>query len=358
MTSTSSHTDAIPVALIGYGLAGAVFHAPLIAATPGLALDTVVTGDPGRAGQARAEHDGVRIAARVEEVWAEAGRYGLVVVASPNRTHVAFARAALEAGIAVVVDKPMAATAGEVRELDALAEERGLLLSAFHNRRWDGDFRTAAALLASGELGEARRFESRFERWRPSLKGGWRESGDPAEAGGLLFDLGSHLVDQALTLLGPARRVYAELDARRPGAAVDDDAFVALVHEGGARSHLWMSATDPLPAPRLRLLGSAAGYETYGLDGQEDALRGGARPGPGWGAVPESAWGRVGAGDELRPAPTLPGDYPAYYAAVAAALRDGTPPPVTAAEAAAVIEVLEAARRSAASGTTVELPTR
>lgn len=199
----------------------------------------------------------------------------------------------------------------------------------FQNRRWDNDFLTLAALLAAGELGTVSRFESRFERWRPQPKGGWRESGDPAEIGGLLYDLGSHLVDQALTLFGPAATVYAESDVRRPGAHVDDDTFIAIGHTGGVRSHLWMSATTARLGPRFRVLGSSAGYVVHGLDPQEAALRDGLRPGPGWGTVPESARGTIGAGDDTRPVPTLPGDYPAYYAAVATALRDGTPPPVT-----------------------------
>lgn len=354
----SSPTTPLRVGLVGYGLAGSVFHAPLIAATEGLVLDTVVTSNPERREQARAEHSGVRFAASPEELWT-GDPVDLVVLASPNRTHVPLATAALRAGVPVVVDKPLAGTAAEAYELAALAKDRGLLLSVFQNRRWDNDFLTLRRLLDDGELGTVQRFESRFERWRPQPKGGWRESGDPAEIGGLLYDLGSHLVDQALTLFGPAVRVYAESDTRRPGAEVDDDTFIAITHAGGVRSHLWASATTAQLGPRFRALGSAAGYVKYGLDPQEAALRDGLRPGPaGWGAEPESAWGTLGAGDSVRPVPTLPGDYPAYYAAVAAALRDGSAPPVTALEAAAALEVLEAARRSAREGRTVELEAR
>ena len=351
------------VGLIGYGLAGSVFHAPLIAATDGLVLDTVVTGDPERRARAVAEHPGVTTVAGADELWARAGRLDLVVVASPNRTHVPLATAALRAGLPVVVDKPVAGTAAEAAALADLAEERGLLLSVFQNRRWDNDFLTLRALLDDGALGEVRRFESRFERWRPVPKGGWRESGDPAEYGGLLYDLGSHLADQALTLFGPVRTVYAEADVRRPGAEADDDTFIALEHAGGVRSHLWMSAVTPQLGPRMRVLGSTAGYVKYGLDPQEAALREGRRPGPGWGEEPESAWGTLGAGQSPpdgggEPVPTPPGDYPAYYAGVAAALREGTAPPVTAREAVAVLQVLEAARRSAREGRTVSLEER
>ncbi|MEU1075047.1 Gfo/Idh/MocA family oxidoreductase [Streptomyces sp. NPDC005878] len=367
----NARTDTdLRVGLVGYGLAGSVFHAPLIAATEGLALDTVVTSSPERRAQARAEHgDGLRFAASPDELL-DAG-LDLIVIASPNKTHVPIATAALKAGLPVVVDKPLAGTAAEARELAALAEERGLLLSVFQNRRWDNDFLTLRALLAAGELGEVQRFESRFERWRPQPKGGWRESGDPAEIGGLLYDLGSHLVDQALVLFGPALRVYAEADVRRPGAQADDDTFIAITHAGGVRSHLYVSATTAQLGPRFRVLGSAAGYVKYGLDPQESALREGLRPctGEPWGLEPEEMWGRVGSGgparafgaesrqggDGERAVPTLPGDYPAYYTAIATALREGGEPPVTAQEAAAALDVLEAARRSAREGVTVEV---
>ncbi|KMS90832.1 MULTISPECIES: Gfo/Idh/MocA family oxidoreductase [Streptomyces] len=350
------------VGLIGYGLAGSVFHAPLIAATEGLALDTVVTSHPERQQQARAEFPDVRIAATAEELLDRADELDLIVVASPNKTHVPLATAALKAGLPVVVDKPVAGTAAEARELAALAEERGLLLSVFQNRRWDNDFLTLRRLLADGELGDAWRFESRFERWRPQLKGGWRESGDPAEIGGLLYDLGSHVVDQALVLFGPVTEVYAESDVRRPGAEADDDTFIALTHASGVRSHLYVSATTAQLGPRFRVLGSRAGYVKYGLDPQEAALREGSRPGttPDWGAEDESLWGRIGSGESPltgggTPVPTLPGDYPAYYAAVAAALRGAGANPVTALEAAAALDVLEAARRSARDKVTVTL---
>ncbi len=361
---SSAAPSPLRVALVGYGLAGSVFHAPLIAATEGMVLDTVVTSNEERAAQARTEFPQVRVAASADDLWPMAAELDLVVIASPNKTHVPLATAALDAGLPVVVDKPVAGTAAEARALAALAEERGLLLSVFQNRRWDNDFLTLRALLERGELGDVQRFESRFERWRPRLKGGWRESGAPEEIGGLLYDLGSHVVDQALVLFGPAVRVYAEVDVRRAGAAADDDTFLALTHANGVRSHLYVSATAAQLGPRFRVLGSRAGYVKYGLDPQEADLRTGARPGRGagaWGVEPEALWGRVGEGESPvtgggRPVPTLPGDYPAYYAAVASALRDGTPPPVTAEEAAAALDVLEAARRSAREGVAVELP--
>jgi len=348
------------VGLVGYGLAGSVFHAPLIAATEGLTLDTVVTANPERQGQARAEFPDVRVAASPDELFARAGDLDLVVIASPNKTHVPLATTALKADLPVVVDKPIAGTAAEARELAALAEERGLFLSVFQNRRWDNDFLTLRKLLDEGALGDVWRFESRFERWRPQPKGGWRESGDPAEIGGLLYDLGSHLVDQALFLFGPATSVYAESDIRRAGAEVDDDTFIAITHAGGVRTHLYATATTAQLGPRFRVLGSEAGYVKYGLDPQEAALKEGERPGVDWGREPESLWGRLGAGESPltgggTAVPTLPGAYPAYYAAVARALSEGGTNPVTALEAAAALDVLEAARRSALDGVAVKL---
>ncbi|MFE6890318.1 Gfo/Idh/MocA family oxidoreductase [Streptomyces sp. NPDC057694] len=360
MTGTSA---SLRVGLIGYGLAGSVFHAPLIAATEGLTLDTVVTSNPERQAQARAEHgDGLRFAASPDELWERADELDLIVIASPNKTHVPLAKAALAAGLPVVVDKPVAGTAAEARELAALADERGLLLSVFQNRRWDNDFLTIEALLKDGELGDVWRFESRFERWRPQPKGGWRESGNPEEIGGLLYDLGSHVVDQALVLFGPAVAVYAESDVRRAGAEADDDTFIAITHANGVRSHLYVSATTAQLGPRFRVLGSRAGYVKYGLDPQEAALRDGKRPVAcePWGVECESMWGRVGSGESPAtgggsPRPTVDGDYPAYYAAVAAALRDGAPNPVPATQAADALDILEAARRSADQKVTVTL---
>ncbi|NUS44767.1 MAG: Gfo/Idh/MocA family oxidoreductase [Mycobacteriaceae bacterium] len=344
---------ALRVGLAGYGLAGSVFHAPLIASAAGMALDTVVTGNPQRQAQAQAEHPGVRVVATPAELLARADSLDLLVVATPNRTHVPLARAGLEAGLPVVVDKPLAATAAAAEDVAALADERGLMLSVFQNRRWDNDFRTVRALVDESGLGEVWRFESRFERWRPQPKGGWRETA--AELGGLLYDLGSHLVDQALTLFGPVESVYAEVDTRRPGAEADDDTFVALAHANGVRSHLWMSACAAQLGPRFRVLGSTAGYVKYGMDPQEAALRAGRRPADGWGVEPESSWGTLGTIDSATPVRTLPGDWPAFYARIAHSLRTGAPPPVTAREAAAALRVLEAARLSAADSRPVTI---
>ena len=339
--------DEVRVGLLGYGLAGSAFHAPLIAATPGLRLSVVVTGSPERQEQARTQHPGVSVVGRAEDLWGLAGELDLVVVATPNRTHVPLAHAALEAGLAVVVDKPLAPSAEEGRNLVNEARRRGLLLTVFQNRRWDGDFLTLRRLLDEDALGRVLRFESRFERWRPAVRPVWRDRGGPDEAGGLLFDLGSHLIDQALLLHGPVTAVHAELDRRRPGSEVDDDTFLALTHASGVRSHLWMSVMAAQPGPRMRVLGERAAFTKYGLDVQEEALRAGRRPGPGWGIEPEDRWGQLGVAGALRPVPTEPGAYPRFYAGVLAALRDGSPPPVDPMDSVAVLELIEMAQRVA-----------
>ena len=222
------------------------------------------------------------------------------------------------------------------------------MLTVFQNRRWDGDFLTVQRLLSEGALGEPLRFESRFERWRPVPKGGWREKGAPEEAGGLLYDLGSHLIDQALVLFGLASHVYAELDRRRPDVEVDDDAFVALTHTNGVRSHLFMSVVAAQLGPRFRVLGTRAAYVKHGLDVQEASLRSNPRvDSTGFGEDPRDAWGILGQGDETRPVPTEVGGYQRFYEGVVTALRGSAPPPVDPADAVAALEIIEAAQRSA-----------
>jgi len=340
-------TAPIRVALLGYGLAGAVFHAPLIAAVEGLELAGIVTRDHERRARARRDHPGAALLSSPEEVWERAGNLDLVVVAAANRAHVPLARASIEAGLEVVVDKPLAPSADEGRSLVREARERGVMLTVFQNRRWDGDFLTVRGLLDEDALGEVARFESRFDRWRPELLAGWRESRDPQDAGGLLYDLGSHLVDQALCLFGPTAQVYAELDTRRSGAQTDDDTFVALGHESGVRSHLWMSAVAAQPGPRFRVMGSRATYVKYGLDVQEELLRGRPHLDDSFGREPEERWGLLGAGDQLRRVPTAPGAYQRFYEGVVLAVREGAPPPVDPDDVVAGLEVLDAARESA-----------
>jgi predicted dehydrogenase len=348
----------LEVAIIGYGLAGSLFHRPLVQATPGLRLRTVVTRDPGRQAQARAEIPGVEVIDSAERLWQGSNRPDVVVIATPTGTHAEVARLAITAGVATVVDKPLAATAAEASALALLARDRGTFLTVFHNRRWDGDFLTVRELIRDGRLGNVLRFESRFERWRPNPRpGSWRDELAADEGGGVLADLGSHIIDQALQLFGNPRSVYAEVDQSRPGATSDDDAFVALEHEGGVRSHLWASQVASVPAHRIRVLGAAGGYAKDGLDIQEEALRGGVDPSdPGWGEEPQdrSGWLVTEAGERrLR---TAAGAWPAFYRAVVSALREGSRAPVDPLSAVNVLDVIEAARESARLRATVRFP--
>ncbi|GAB2982612.1 Gfo/Idh/MocA family protein [Saccharothrix stipae] len=334
-------------ALIGYGLGGAAFHAPFLSTTPGLALAAVVTGNPDRRAEVAARYPRAELIASVAEVWRRADEFDLVVVTTPNRLHAEHARAALEHGLNTVVDKPFASSAAQARELADLAAARGVLLAPFHNRRWDGDFRTVARLVDEGALGRVHRFESRFERWRPEVKESWKESGDPADLGSIVFDLGTHLVDQAVALFGRPTSVYAEVRTLRPGARAHDDAFLALSHPSGAVSHLWASALVASLGPRFRVLGDRSAYVKHGMDPQEEALKAGEVPGgEGWGEDAVEQWGVLGA----EPVRTEPGAYQDFYAAVAAGQA-----PVPVADAIAGLEVLEAAFESARTGGVVPL---
>ena len=343
------------MALIGYGLAGRVFHGGLVAATPGLDVVAIVTGNSQRQAEARRDFPAARVYTDARELWGDAASFDLAVVATSTASHVPLSLAAIAAGKHVVVEKPLATTAAQAREVVDRARASGVLVVPFFNRRWDSDHLTLRRLLGDGSLGEVLRYESRFDRWRPNpAAGAWREELPASEGGGVLLDLGAHLVDQAMTLHGPGARVYAEIAARRSGA--DDDVFIALEHSSGVISHLWANALAAAPGPRLRVLGSRAAYVVDVLDGQEDALRAGRSPAePGFGAEPRDRWGRLVAGDKGVPVESEPGNWLRFYVALKRCLRDGGPPPVAADDAVAVLEVLDAARQSADTATVVQL---
>jgi predicted dehydrogenase len=348
--------DTLRVALIGYGLAGRVFHAPLLTAA-GLTVTSVVTRNPERAAQVAADLPQARVVPAVEDLWSRTDEHDLVVVASDNASHAPLARSAIANGLPVVVDKPLAVTADDAADLVRRAEEAGLFLTVFQNRRWDADQLTLRRLIDDGVLGDVLRHESRFERWRPELASGkWRETASIAEGGGILIDLGSHLIDQAVVLFGPVAHVYAEVESNRGGA--DDDVFVALTHTGGVRSHLWAGALTAAPGPRRRVLGTEGAYVAEELDGQEEALRAGRRPtDETWGVEGEGGQ-RVQRGAEREEVSGERGRWDAFYPAVAAALLEGGAPPVDPHDAVATLDLIEAARRSAATRSVVSVPAR
>ncbi len=346
-------TAPIRTGIIGFGLAGRVFHAPFIATNPAFRLDLISTANPDRAAEAASQHPGAEIVASPEELLARAGDLDLVILASPAHTHLEQGLAALEAGAAVVIDKPFVPTVSDAKKLIAAAEDADRVLTVFQNRRWDGDFLTVKRLVAEGALGTVHRFESTFERWSGPNRDRWQDTTTIEQGAGITYDLGSHLVDQALQLFGPAVVEQAELRIVRDGSVSDDDAFISLLHSSGVRSHLTMSRVAAQSGPRFRVLGSEWGYTVYGLDGQEPALKLQQWPGSdGYGVTPESDWGLLGIdGSEagLTPVPTEPGDYPAFYAGVAAAIRDGAPAPVDPRDALEVVRILERAHSLSAA---------
>ena len=341
--------DEVRTGLVGYGFGGRYFHAPLLAGAAGVDFLGVVTRSPERAEQVR--QDTGRPAFESLEALAAAGAEA-VAISTPVATHMPLAQEALRAGLAVVCDKPFALDAAGARETVELAASLGMVLTAYQNRRWDSDFLTVRDLVAGGRLGSVTRLESRFERYEP-------EPGPPAAGGGSLLDFGSHLVDQALVLLGPVASVYAESHRNRAG--LDDDVFVALTHRGGARSHLWGSWRQGAPGPRFRVTGTTASYVVPTLmDVQEELLLSGASPatlGEAWGVEPPERWGYVATGDRRETVPTLRGSWDTFYPAFAAAVRGRGPVPVDPWDAVATATVLDAARLSATSGRSVDLPT-
>jgi len=352
---TSPARNAARVALVGYGMGGSLFHAPFIEAEPRLDLVSVVTASPERQAEVVARYPGTRAVANVEGLLARLDDIDLVVVSTPNASHGAIAEAVVARRRPVVVDKPVTPTAAETRRLAGVAATSGTVVVPFQNRRWDGDFRTVVDLLGRGVLGNLHTFESRYERWRPRVSSGpvraWKNDPAPGAGTGILYDLGTHLIDQAVVLFGRPQSVSADVAVRRPDSAVDDDVFVALHYPGGPRVHLWMSLVAPDLGPRFRLLGEDAAYVKMGMDVQEAALSEGRRPSePGWGEEPETSWGHLVTGTARRPVPTLPGAYQLFYSGMAAFLLDGAPPPVDIGDAIVTAEVVEAAHLASRSG--------
>lgn len=351
MPTTQPHrTGPIRTGVIGFGLSGRVFHAPFLATNPAFSLDLIATGNPERAAEARAQHPGAEVVDSPDALLARAADLDLVVLASPAHTHLEQGLAALEAGAGIVIDKPFVPTVLDAKKLIAKAEETGGLLAVFQNRRWDGDFLTVKRLIAEGRLGTVHRFESTFERWGGPNRVRWQDTTTVDQGAGITYDLGSHLIDQALQLFGPATVEQAELLSVREGSVSDDDAFISLLHGSGVRSHLTMSRAAGQSGPRFRVLGSEAAYKVYGLDNQEPFLKEQRWPGSeGYGVTPPSEWGTIGVGDALEPVPTEAGDYPAFYAGVAASILEGAPSPVDPRDALEVVRIVERAHALAAA---------
>jgi predicted dehydrogenase len=322
----------VRVALFGSGFGGKVFHAPLIRTTPGLELASILTSrsDPREA--------------------FDAPEIGLIVISTPNGTHFDLARQAIAAGKHVVVDKPFTLTVAEAEELAHLALRTGVLLSVFQNRRWDSDFLTLRQVIASGELGEIVHFESHYDRFRPVVVSRWKDDAGPGS--GIWYDLGPHLADQALQLLGPPESVFADFAMQRDGAQAVDYFHVVLRYPN-VRVVLHASTLVAEPPRRFELHGKRGSCVKHGMDIQEDLLKRGDLPGaPGWGTDPNAGVLTTWAGDERvqKSVPNLPGGYPRYYEAIRDAILKGAPNPVPPEDGIAVMRVIEAGIRSAAEG--------
>lgn len=344
----TSHAP-IGAAVVGYGLAGQTFHAPLIAATPGLTLTAVVSSRPD------AVHADLPDVSVLPDLDAALARddIGLIVVATPDALHAEQSIAALKAGKSVVVDKPFAATLEQAQAVAAVAADAPGVFSVFQNRRWDADFLTLRRLIADGELGDIAVFESHYDRFRPSVTDRWKDRRD----GGVWADLGPHLIDQAVQLFGPPLSVYADLQAQRVGATAIDYAHVLLRYDR-LRVILNMSHLAAEASLRYVVHGTGGSYIKHGLDAQEGQSKAGLRPGdPDWGLDPSpGVLTKQIDGQTLRTAPTPErGDYPAFYAAVRDAIRGEAPPPVHAAQALTVMRILDAGLRSAAEGREIAL---
>lgn len=341
----------IRVGLIGYGLGGESFHAPTIRCTPGLELACIVSPS----GTRRNLPGGVRVARGVQEMLSDES-IRLCVVASPNQFHFDNARQCLEAGRDIVVDKPFTITSQDARRLIGIARERGRLLSVFHNRRWDGEFSTLQKLITSGSLGRIVEIESRYDRFRPTLKpDAWREK--PELGAGILYDLSPHLSDQIFGLFGEPEAITATVAVLRDGAQTDDS-FDIRLHYPGMQARLRATMLACAPGPRWIVHGTQGSFIKYGMDPQEAPLRRGELyDSPNWGEEPEESWGTLSLadGDSVREEKikTDRGDYRGYYENVRDAILHGAPLAVTGLDGLRTVRCIELARESAATGRTI-----
>lgn len=340
----------LKVGLIGFGLAGRYFHAPLLRST-GFHVAAVVSS---RREEIHAVFPQAEVLADETELFAR-NDIDLVVIATPTQMHFRQARGALEAGKHVVVDKPVTVTATEARTLAHLARERGRVLSVFHNRRWDADFLTLRKLLEEHRLGEINGYHVRWDRYRPQPSVSWRNLPEPAS--GMVYDLGSHLIDQVLVLFGRPDWLQADVFTQRPGAQTEDG-FEILMGKGTLRITLGVSYLASDGGWRFRVHGSEASFLKAELDPQEDQSRAGIQPDdPRFGVEDRSAWGKLVYGGTGRTeiVPSERGCWAEFYRRVRNSIEEGSPPPVTADEAAEVIELIEAVYRSAREGRRVRV---
>ncbi len=329
------------VGLVGFGLAGKVFHAPVIRAVEGLRLTAIVQRSGGGGGSPPdPRYSDVELVRSVDELLTRG--IDLVVVATPNTSHHPIAKQCLLAGRHVVVDKPLTTTVAEAEELVQLGKEKRRVLSAYQNRRYVGDFVTLRQLLSEGVLGRVAIFESHFDRFRPELKpAAWREQPQPGS--GIWFDLGAHLLDQALVLFGIPQAISADIRSEREGA-VADDAFDVTLHYPHMRALLRASMLAASPGPTFAVHGTTGSFIKYGLDPQEQALKSGHTPDePDWDVEPSEMSGKLTTPEGTRTIPTIPSSFTRYYENIRDAIVGKAQLAVTPEQALDVMRGLELA---------------
>jgi predicted dehydrogenase len=330
------------VGIAGYGLAGRYFHAPLL---KGCGYDVVAiqTSNAERTQHALTDFPNVHVVSSIEELVAH--ELDLVVVASANLVHAEHAFAAINAGIAVVIDKPMGRTFAETEAIVAAGERAGVPVSTFFNRRWDSDALTIKRVLASGVLGTIHRMDSRFERFRPEInKTSWRENMNAADGGGQLLDLQPHLISTALDWFGRAQLVTSTVRTVR--GAADDDAVLVLQHNSGVLSILSASVVAGATGPRVRILGSQGALVINDLDPQESLLKAGKTPMGGKWDVPTKSRAFIHRGDAVEEIVAEDGNYAEFYSLVAGALEGKNPWPIPNADALLVASIIDEARNN------------
>jgi len=328
------------VGIAGYGLAGRYFHAPLLKGC-GFEVTAVLTTNAVRAGHATADFPQTNVVDSIQELVDQ--KLDLIVVASANLAHAEQATAALNAGIPVVVDKPMGRNFEETKEIVELSNKLGVPVSTFFNRRWDSDSLTIKKVLASGVLGQIHRMDSRFERFRPEVnKDSWRENMNAEDGGGQLLDLQPHLISTAIDWFGDAELVTATVRSIR--GAADDDSVLVLRHDNGVMSYLSASAVVGAPGPRIRILGSKGALVINDLDPQEALLRAGKFPAGGIWSEPTTSVAHIHRGTEIEEIEGVAGNYALFYSAVASAISNGTAWPISNQDALLVASLIDQAR--------------
>lgn len=336
----------IRTVLLGFGHGGRVFHAPLLEHDRRFDLVAIVTSDAERQDAARALYPAAVVVAHLDEALLAVPELELAVLSTPNATHATLAAVALRRGLHVVVDKPFVVQAEGGERLIEQARAAGRLLVPFSNRRWDGDFLAVTEVVDSGRLGRVSVFESAMDTWKPSITKQWKRVARPRDGGGVLYDFGPHLVDQALALFGPAVPVFAELRRDRTDGVAEDSAFLVLQHDGGVTSHLHAGTLVPQARPRFRVTGDNAGLTIIGTDPQEALLAAGVLPVdmPAKArdeAAAGAARGLLGRDGHTEPFAVGPGSYDSFYAGLASAIDGTGQVPVRVTDAVTVVRIIE-----------------